>query len=212
MWPSKIVKLQIQQKLKSPLHYRFRASFQRNQLTSVFFSFYPFYFLFFFSHQPNNVFCPPLNLNVNSQPYKLGFPLLLPSILRSTFPLLLERNMSASLQVSTDSSLSAPSLPAKTDGHNLLDPECHAPWFVAVLVVFSVLFVVYLAAHAKKNLKKLYTRRSYVTISYYALLWLVTALNLGWSSLQVLPLPPFVSNSTFSLLFVRFLCLSCVVD
>ncbi|KAG2679442.1 hypothetical protein I3760_11G050200 [Carya illinoinensis] len=92
--------------------------------------------------------------------------------------------MSASLQVSTDSSLSAPSLPAKTDGHNLLESECQAPWFVAVLVVFSVVFVVYLAAHAKKNLKKLYTRRSYVTISYYALLWLVTALNLGWSSLQ----------------------------
>lgn len=53
------------------------------------------------------------------------------------------------------------------------------------LVVSSVLFALYLALHAKKNLKSLCRRGSYVVVSYYALLWLVTLLNLAWSSLQV---------------------------
>ncbi|KOM33183.1 hypothetical protein LR48_Vigan01g273900 [Vigna angularis] len=52
------------------------------------------------------------------------------------------------------------------------------------LVVSSVLFALYLALHAKKNLKSLCRRGSYVVVSYYALLWLVTLLNLAWSSLQ----------------------------
>ncbi|XP_068464587.1 protein CANDIDATE G-PROTEIN COUPLED RECEPTOR 2-like isoform X2 [Phaseolus vulgaris] len=52
------------------------------------------------------------------------------------------------------------------------------------LVVSSVLFVLYLALHAKKNLSSLCHRGSYVVVSYYALLWLVTLLNLAWSSLQ----------------------------
>ncbi|WVZ13065.1 hypothetical protein V8G54_017595 [Vigna mungo] len=52
------------------------------------------------------------------------------------------------------------------------------------LVVSSVLFALYLALHAKKNLKSLCGRGSYVVVSYYALLWLVTLLNLAWSSLQ----------------------------
>lgn len=45
-------------------------------------------------------------------------------------------------------------------------------------------FVVYLAIHAKKNVRKLRNRRSYTVISYYALLWLATLFNLAWSSLQ----------------------------
>ncbi|KAL9326364.1 hypothetical protein ACSQ67_007009 [Phaseolus vulgaris] len=52
------------------------------------------------------------------------------------------------------------------------------------LVVSSVLFVLYLALHAKKNLSSLCHRGSYVVVSYYALLWLVALLNLAWSSLQ----------------------------
>ncbi|XP_027332883.1 transmembrane protein adipocyte-associated 1 homolog [Abrus precatorius] len=52
------------------------------------------------------------------------------------------------------------------------------------LVVSSVLFVLYLAVHAKKNLNRLCRGASYILISYYALLWLVTLLNLAWSFLQ----------------------------
>ncbi|XP_020227920.2 transmembrane protein adipocyte-associated 1 homolog isoform X2 [Cajanus cajan] len=52
------------------------------------------------------------------------------------------------------------------------------------LVVSSVLFVVYLMVHAKKNLNRLCRGASYVVVSYYALLWLVTLLNLAWSFLQ----------------------------
>jgi len=52
-------------------------------------------------------------------------------------------------------------------------------------VVSSVLFVLYLALHAKKSLNSLCRRGSYVVVSYYAVLWLVTLLNLAWSSLQV---------------------------
>lgn len=96
------------------------------------------------------------------------------------------------LQVKNDPHLSIPplpNLPAKTDGHALpasfsSSSECHGFWFDAVLILFSVLFVLYLAVHAKKNVKKLFTRRSYIMISYYALLWLATGLNLAWSSLQ----------------------------
>lgn len=51
-------------------------------------------------------------------------------------------------------------------------------------VVSSVLFVLYLALHAKKSLNSLCRRGSYVVVSYYAVLWLVTLLNLAWSSLQ----------------------------
>ncbi|XP_059443387.1 protein CANDIDATE G-PROTEIN COUPLED RECEPTOR 2-like [Corylus avellana] len=92
-------------------------------------------------------------------------------------------------EITTDPHLSLPpltSLPGKTDGHNraLHTSDCHGLWHDAVLVVFSVGFVVYLALHTKKNVKKLCNRRSYIVISYYALLWLATLLNLAWSSLQ----------------------------
>jgi hypothetical protein len=98
--------------------------------------------------------------------------------------------MPTNLQINTDSPLSLlplPSLPAKTDGHDrgLHSSDCHAVWHDAALVVFSVGFVVYLALHAKKNVKKLCNRRSYIVISYYVLLWVATLLNLTWSSLQV---------------------------
>ncbi|XP_022738564.1 uncharacterized protein LOC111291198 isoform X2 [Durio zibethinus] len=64
------------------------------------------------------------------------------------------------------------------------DRQCHGVWYDAVLVVPAVLFVVYLAVNAKKNVEKLRNGRSYVMISYYALLWLASGLNLAWCSLQ----------------------------
>ncbi|XP_004508683.1 protein CANDIDATE G-PROTEIN COUPLED RECEPTOR 2-like [Cicer arietinum] len=51
-------------------------------------------------------------------------------------------------------------------------------------VVSSVLFVLYLAVKAKKNINKLCNGGSYIIISYYALLWIVTLLNLACSFLQ----------------------------
>lgn len=96
--------------------------------------------------------------------------------------------MSTSLQISIDS---LPPLlqviPAKTDVHDRSSESgCPSIWYNLVLVAASVVFVAYLAFHAKKNLKKLYNRGSYILISYYALLWFATAFNLFWSSLQVM--------------------------
>ncbi|KAM0979907.1 hypothetical protein ACFX13_015964 [Malus domestica] len=53
-----------------------------------------------------------------------------------------------------------PSLPAIIDGQYqsfsvVILPECHGIWYDAVLVVPAVVFVVYLAFHAKKNVIKL---------------------------------------------------------
>ncbi|KAL5749047.1 hypothetical protein ACOSQ2_026344 [Xanthoceras sorbifolium] len=62
--------------------------------------------------------------------------------------------------------------------------ECHGVLYDALLVVPAVLFVLYLAVQAKNNMKKLYYGRSHIMISYYTLLWLVSALNLAWCSLQ----------------------------
>ncbi|XP_050256750.1 protein CANDIDATE G-PROTEIN COUPLED RECEPTOR 2-like isoform X1 [Quercus robur] len=91
-----------------------------------------------------------------------------------------------SLQINPESppfSLQPVLIPANADGHDG-SPGCHGVWFDVVLVVASVVFLGYLSIHAKKNLKKLYNRGSYILISYYALLWFATLLNLTWSSLQ----------------------------
>ncbi|XP_010037233.2 protein CANDIDATE G-PROTEIN COUPLED RECEPTOR 2 [Eucalyptus grandis] len=63
-------------------------------------------------------------------------------------------------------------------------PVCPGFFYDAVLVVAAALFVLFLAYHAKRNLKKLFNGRSHVMISYYALLWVVSLLNLAWCSLQ----------------------------
>ncbi|KAJ7978725.1 transmembrane protein adipocyte-associated 1-like [Quillaja saponaria] len=80
------------------------------------------------------------------------------------------------------------SLPAETNDQDPRFPvsssNCDVFWYDTLLVVPSVFFAVYLAVHAKKNLKKLCNGGSYIMISYYALLWLVTLLNLAWCSLQ----------------------------
>lgn len=62
---------------------------------------------------------------------------------------------------------------------------CHGFFYDAFLVVPSTLFVLFLAFHAKKNLRKLCNGRSYVMISYYAILWVVSLLNLAWCLFQV---------------------------
>ncbi|XP_061364931.1 protein CANDIDATE G-PROTEIN COUPLED RECEPTOR 2-like [Gastrolobium bilobum] len=72
--------------------------------------------------------------------------------------------------------ITAPS-PFANDGDDL---KCNG-YDNTFLVVSSLLFVLYLTVHAKKNIKSL---GSYIIISYYALLWLVTLLNLAWSFLQ----------------------------
>ncbi|KAM1036136.1 hypothetical protein ACFX13_039928 [Malus domestica] len=82
-----------------------------------------------------------------------------------------------------------PSHPATIGGQDqslsvVISPECHGFWYDAVLVVPAVVFVVYLAFQAKKNVIKLSNGRSYIMISYYALLWVASLLNLAWCALQ----------------------------
>nr|AFK46758.1 unknown [Lotus japonicus] len=65
---------------------------------------------------------------------------------------------------------------------DVVDLNCNG--YDTLLVVSSVLFIVYLVVRAKKNFRRLFHGGSYILISYYALLWLVTLLNLAWSFLQ----------------------------
>nr|ACU22884.1 unknown [Glycine max] len=58
--------------------------------------------------------------------------------------------------------------------------ECHGLLHNAVLIIASFLFVLYLALQAKKSFLRLSHGRSYIIISYYASLWLVSILNLLW--------------------------------
>lgn len=90
-----------------------------------------------------------------------------------------------------------PSIPAKIHGEDRTfsdssQPECHGLWYDAVLVLPAVAFLVYMAVHAKKNVSKLSNGRSYIMISYYALLWVAGLLNLAWCSLQVRGFQSFV--------------------
>lgn len=63
--------------------------------------------------------------------------------------------------------------------------ECHGFWHNVALIVPSVLFLLYLGFQARKSFTKLSNGRSYIMISYYGCLWLVSLLNLAWCSLQV---------------------------
>ncbi|KAE8673518.1 Transmembrane protein adipocyte-associated 1 isoform 2 [Hibiscus syriacus] len=87
-------------------------------------------------------------------------------------------------QLVTNSSISQPPVPETNDQAAQYDRQCHGFWYDAVLAGSALLFVVYLAVNAKKNVEKLRNGRSYVLISYYALLWLAAGLNLSWCSLQ----------------------------
>ncbi|KAI6675623.1 hypothetical protein NL676_003529 [Syzygium grande] len=96
--------------------------------------------------------------------------------------------MPSILDPSTHPSPSPPPLPAAQDQNATSPPDfspvCPGLFYDAVLIVPAVLFVLFLAFHAKRNLRKLLHGRSHVKISYYALLWLVSLLNLAWCSLQ----------------------------
>lgn len=74
------------------------------------------------------------------------------------------------------------SLSSRANGHTA---GCHGMSYTVLLVVPSALFAIYLAISAVKNMKKLFLGRSFIMISYYALLWITTVLNLAWCSLQV---------------------------
>ncbi|GAY55934.1 hypothetical protein CUMW_167900 [Citrus unshiu] len=105
---------------------------------------------------------------------------------------MMAKNLEATINVTTASesfSVSLPPIaelpfPVKSIGGNESVRQCHGVLYDAALVVPTVLFVLYLVVHAKKNLTKLCNGRSYIMISYYALLWLACVLNLAWCSLQ----------------------------
>lgn len=63
--------------------------------------------------------------------------------------------------------------------------DCHGFWHNAALTIASILFVLYLATQSKQSFLKLSHGRSYIIISYYGCLWLVSILNLAWCFLQV---------------------------
>lgn len=63
--------------------------------------------------------------------------------------------------------------------------ECHGFWHNLALIIPSLLFALFLGFQAKKSFQKLSHGRSYIMISYYGSLWLVSLLNLAWCSLQV---------------------------
>ncbi|KAF3788256.1 Transmembrane adipocyte-associated 1-like protein [Nymphaea thermarum] len=76
---------------------------------------------------------------------------------------------------------------------------CHSWWLDAGLVVPSFLFLVFLLSQAKKSITKLAHGRSYIMITYYALLWIVAILNFLWCLLQAIYIfgfgvPLFVDN------------------
>ncbi|OMP08137.1 hypothetical protein COLO4_06747 [Corchorus olitorius] len=87
-------------------------------------------------------------------------------------------------QIIANSSVSQPPISNINGQDGKSDRQCHGVLHDAVLVVPALLFVVYLALNAKKNVNKLRNGRSYVMISYYSLLWLASGLNLAWCCLQ----------------------------
>ncbi|KAL2493025.1 hypothetical protein Adt_28653 [Abeliophyllum distichum] len=92
------------------------------------------------------------------------------------------------LPIASTLNITDPSLRSKihtiSKWYNLGSAGCTGFWRDAALVVPSVLFALYLGFQAKRNIKKLSHRRSYVMISYYALIWFTVLLNLAWSFLQ----------------------------
>ncbi|XP_022747233.1 uncharacterized protein LOC111296983 isoform X1 [Durio zibethinus] len=62
--------------------------------------------------------------------------------------------------------------------------ECHGLWHNLALIISSLIFVLFLGFQAKKSFQKLSHGRSYIMISYYGCVWLVSLLNLAWCFLQ----------------------------
>ncbi|WOL15458.1 transmembrane protein adipocyte-associated 1-like [Canna indica] len=61
---------------------------------------------------------------------------------------------------------------------------CHGLLYNLALIVPSALFIAYLASQARRSFAKLTNGHSYVMVAYYALLWLVSVLNLLWCLVQ----------------------------
>ncbi|KAJ8484867.1 hypothetical protein OPV22_017352 [Ensete ventricosum] len=61
---------------------------------------------------------------------------------------------------------------------------CHGLLYNLALIVPSVIFVAYLAFLARRSFAKLTNGYSYVMIAYYALIWLISVLNLLWCLVQ----------------------------
>ncbi|GMI88833.1 candidate G-protein Coupled Receptor 2 [Hibiscus trionum] len=62
--------------------------------------------------------------------------------------------------------------------------ECNGFWHSLALIIPSLLFVIFLGSQAKNSFRKLSHGRSYIMISYYSCLWLVSLLNFAWCFLQ----------------------------
>jgi Predicted membrane protein len=63
--------------------------------------------------------------------------------------------------------------------------DCHGILYNLALIIPTVLFVAYLGSQARRSFARLTYGRSHIMIAYYALLWVVTFLNLLWCLLQV---------------------------
>ncbi|KAJ3705989.1 hypothetical protein LUZ61_009694 [Rhynchospora tenuis] len=62
--------------------------------------------------------------------------------------------------------------------------DCHGVLYNLALIIPTILFIVYLGSQARKSYARLTYGRSHIMIAYYALLWVVTILNLLWCLLQ----------------------------
>lgn len=62
--------------------------------------------------------------------------------------------------------------------------DCHGILYNLALIIPTVLFIAYLASQARRSFARLTYGRSHIMIAYYALLWIVTILNLLWCLLQ----------------------------
>ncbi|EPS69566.1 hypothetical protein M569_05200 [Genlisea aurea] len=95
-------------------------------------------------------------------------------------------NPSLSLPVSPDSFITdSPTNGSVSEPYDAVDAGCsNGFWRQAALVVPSALLLLYLGFLARRHVKKLSHRKSYVMIAYYALLWTSAISNFAWSLLQ----------------------------
>ncbi|KAG6390018.1 hypothetical protein SASPL_151496 [Salvia splendens] len=92
-------------------------------------------------------------------------------------------NPNITLAIASEQNITDP--PARiSEWYTSQSEGCNSFWREAALLVPSVLLVLYLGFQARRNVKKLRHRKSYVMIAYYALLWLSALLNLVWAALQ----------------------------
>lgn len=101
----------------------------------------------------------------------------------------------------------SPSPFASPDGGSHADSgqfDCHGLWYNLAVFFPSALFVVFLLSQARRSFTKLFHGRSHIMIVYYALLWLVSILNLMWCSLQVIWVVGFLLSNWISCFAVSF--------